>query len=71
MTDRMTLKRASTYLNIPENTLRYYRTAGTGPASYRLCGRVFYDRIDHRRVCRRRGTGHRAGRNTIVNYYAV
>lgn len=42
----MTLKQAADYLNIPENTLRWYRTIGTGPASYRLGGRVFYDRTD-------------------------
>ena len=43
---RLTLKEAAARLNIPENTLRWYRTCGTGPCSYRLGGRVFYDAED-------------------------
>lgn len=31
---------------VPEGTLRYYRHAGMGPASFRLCGRVRYRRSD-------------------------
>lgn len=46
MSERLTLQEASEYLNIPTNTLRWYRTVGTGPKSYRLGGRVFYDRQD-------------------------
>ncbi|WP_082980912.1 helix-turn-helix domain-containing protein [Mycolicibacter heraklionensis] len=42
----MTLQQASAYLNIPANTLRWWRTSGTGPRAYRLGGRVFYDRAD-------------------------
>jgi len=44
--DRLTLRQASEYLNIPVNTLRWYRTCGTGPRSYSLGGKVFYDRAD-------------------------
>jgi hypothetical protein len=36
MSDRLTLRQASEYLNIPVNTLRWYRTCGTGPRSYSL-----------------------------------
>lgn len=46
MSDRLTLRQASEYLNIPVNTLRWYRTCGTGPRSYSLGGKVFYDRAD-------------------------
>jgi hypothetical protein len=46
MAERLTLREASNYLHIPENTLRWYRTTGTGPRSYRLAGKVFYDRDD-------------------------
>jgi DNA-binding transcriptional MerR regulator len=46
MRDRLTLKQASESLNIPENTLRWYRTIGNGPRSYKLGGRVFYDQAD-------------------------
>jgi len=33
MSDRLTLREASEYLNIPVNTLRWYRNCGTGPRS--------------------------------------
>ena len=46
MFDRLTLRQASEYLNIPVNTLRWYRTCGTGPRSYSLGGKVFYDKAD-------------------------
>lgn len=42
----MTLREASIYLHIPENSLRWYRTTGDGPRSYKLGGKVFYDRAD-------------------------
>jgi hypothetical protein len=40
---RLPLKQASEYLNIPVNTLRWFRTCGTGPKSYLLVGKVFFD----------------------------
>jgi DNA-binding transcriptional MerR regulator len=46
VSERLTLQEASEYLNIPSNTLRWWRTVGTGPKSYKLGGRVFYDRTD-------------------------
>lgn len=33
-------------LGIPVGTLRYYRSCGIGPASFRLAGRVRYRRSD-------------------------
>jgi hypothetical protein len=46
MSERLTLRQASEYLNIPVNTLSWYRNCGTGPQSYSLGGKVFYDRAD-------------------------
>ena len=46
MPDRLTIKETSECLNIPINTLRWYRTCGTGPQSYTLGGKVFYDKAD-------------------------
>jgi hypothetical protein len=43
---RLTLKQATEYLNIPENTLRWWRTCNEGPRSYALGRKVFYDRDD-------------------------
>jgi hypothetical protein len=43
---RLTLKQTSEYLNIPENTLRWWRTINEGPRSYALGRKVFYDRVD-------------------------
>jgi hypothetical protein len=43
---RLTLRQASDYLNVPQNTLRWWRTCNTGPRSYALGGKVFYDRGD-------------------------
>jgi DNA-binding transcriptional MerR regulator len=37
---------AARYVGLAESTLRYYRHAGIGPVSYRLSGKVFYDRLD-------------------------
>lgn len=63
----MTLKRAAEYLSIPENTLRWYRTIGTGPASYRLGGRVFYDRAVLDEWTNAEKLADRARRGIIVN----
>jgi predicted DNA-binding transcriptional regulator AlpA len=46
MAERLTLKQASEHLNIPVNSLRWYRAEHTGPRSYKLGGKVFYDRAD-------------------------
>lgn len=46
MQDRLTLAEASDYLNVPRNTLRWWRACGTGPRSYTLGRKVFYDRRD-------------------------
>lgn len=46
MPERMTLRQASEYLNVPENTLRWWRTCNQGPRSYALGRKVFYDRAD-------------------------
>jgi predicted DNA-binding transcriptional regulator AlpA len=49
---------------IPEGTLRYYRSSGIGPASFRLGGRVRYRRaevlawIAEQEVATRRGGVH-------------
>lgn len=42
----MTTEDVSTQLGIPVGTLRYYRSTGKGPASFRLAGRVRYRRSD-------------------------
>jgi excisionase family DNA binding protein len=42
----MTTAEASAVLGIPVGTLRYYRSSGTGPASFRLGGRIRYHRAD-------------------------
>lgn len=42
----MTPKQVESETGIPEGTLRYYRHAGIGPASFRLHGRVRYRRTD-------------------------
>lgn len=46
MSERLTLKEAAKYLRVAENTLRWWRTCGTGPRSYRLSGRVYFDLPD-------------------------
>jgi len=40
----MTTNEVSTELGIPIGTLRYYRSMGLGPESFRLAGRVRYRR---------------------------
>jgi DNA-binding transcriptional MerR regulator len=42
----MTTKDVSNELGIPVGTLRYYRSTGSGPMSFRLAGRVRYRRTD-------------------------
>lgn len=40
---RKNLREASVYAGVPVNTLRWYRQCDTGPVSYRVGARVFYD----------------------------
>jgi DNA-binding transcriptional MerR regulator len=42
----MTTREVSTALGIPVGTLRYYRSSGQGPMSFRLAGRVRYRLAD-------------------------
>ncbi len=42
----MTTEDVSNELGIPVGTLRYFRSTGKGPASFRLAGRVRYRRSD-------------------------
>jgi DNA-binding transcriptional MerR regulator len=42
----MTTQQVSKELGIPVGTLRYYRSTGAGPASFKLGGRVRYRRAD-------------------------
>jgi DNA-binding transcriptional MerR regulator len=42
----MTIRQVSSELGIPVGTLRYYRSNGSGPVSFRLAGRVRYRRTD-------------------------
>ena len=44
----MTTEEVSTELGIPVGTLRYFRSTGKGPASFRLEGRIRYRRSDVR-----------------------
>ncbi|SKY52275.1 Helix-turn-helix domain [Mycobacteroides abscessus subsp. massiliense] len=44
--DRMTTAEAAKYTGLADATLRAYRHTGTGPVSYRLGAKVFYDRAD-------------------------
>lgn len=59
----MTTKDVSDELGIPVGTLRYYRSTGCGPASFRLGGRVRYRRadvvawVDEQERATRRGEG--------------
>ncbi|WP_232375005.1 helix-turn-helix transcriptional regulator [Mycolicibacterium mengxianglii] len=61
MSERLTLKEASEYLRVPVGTLRWFRQCGTGPTSYVLGRRVFYDPadlerwVDAQKVATRRG----------------
>ena len=44
---RLGTKETSVYLGgISEDTLRYWRYSGTGPRSYRLGRRTYYDIVD-------------------------
>ena len=42
----ITIQRLSEEISIPANTLRYWRTQGTGPKSARIGRRVMYRRAD-------------------------
>jgi DNA-binding transcriptional MerR regulator len=42
----MTTAEVAAELGIPVGTLRYYRSRGAGPASFRLAGRVRYRRCE-------------------------
>jgi DNA-binding transcriptional MerR regulator len=44
--DITTPKEVTALTGVPEGTLRYFRSAGIGPASFRLEGRVRYRRAD-------------------------
>lgn len=44
--DLMSTNDVSKELGIPVGTLRYYRSTGCGPASFRLAGRVRYRRTE-------------------------
>jgi hypothetical protein len=46
MRDRLTLKEACEYLDVPIATLRFFRASNKGPASYRLAGKVQYSRAE-------------------------
>ncbi len=65
----MTTKDVEKEFGIPEGTLRYYRSAGVGPASFRLAGRVRYRRsqvlawVAQQEQATRRG-GHRIAATT-------
>lgn len=43
---RLSTAQAAEYTGLAESTLRYYRYAGTGPASYTIGSKVFYDLTD-------------------------
>ena len=43
---RMTTGEAARYTGVAESTLRYYRHADAGPASYKVGTRVVYDVAD-------------------------
>jgi DNA-binding transcriptional MerR regulator len=42
----MTTSQAAEYTDLAQSTLRYYRHAGIGPASYAIGARIFYDVAD-------------------------
>ena len=42
----MTTADVADEFGVPVGTLRYYRSSGVGPASFRLAGRVRYRRAD-------------------------
>ncbi|MCB0934359.1 MAG: helix-turn-helix domain-containing protein [Mycobacterium sp.] len=43
---RFRISEASEYLNVPVNTLYYWRSNKVGPPSYTLQRMVYYDRAD-------------------------
>jgi DNA-binding transcriptional MerR regulator len=63
----MSTKDVEDEFGIPEGTLRYYRSSGMGPASFRLAGRVRYRRsavlawiAEQEQATRRGGVPHNA-----------
>jgi hypothetical protein len=46
VTTRLSTAQAAAYLSLSESTLRYYRHVDTGPTSYVLGRKVFYDVAD-------------------------
>lgn len=44
--ERLTIEQAAEYLGMKKGLLYNHRSAGTGPASYKLGNRVMYDRRD-------------------------
>jgi hypothetical protein len=43
---RLSTAETSIYTGIPASTLRFWRHQGSGPASYSIGARVFYDVVD-------------------------
>ena len=43
---RLSTAEAAKFTGLAESTLRYYRHAGIGPASYSISSKVFYDLSD-------------------------
>ena len=43
---RLSTAQAAKYTGLAESTLRYYRHAGIGPASYSIGSKVYYDIAD-------------------------
>lgn len=43
---RLSTAQAADYTGLAESTLRYYRHAGIGPASYTIGSKVYYDLAD-------------------------
>lgn len=44
--DLLNLPEASQFTRVPEATLRYWRSQGTGPPSFKLGRRIFYRKAD-------------------------
>jgi hypothetical protein len=66
-TELMTTKDVEMEFGIPAGTLRYFRSNGVGPQSFRLAGRVRYRRshvlawiAEQERATRRGGVPHHA-----------
>lgn len=44
--EKLGMRATSAYTGVLEGTLRYWRSIGVGPASYKLGRKVFYDRAE-------------------------